>query len=142
MPEQTVDPRPPAPAADVDSAPHWDNLRRHRLALLACEACGRRRFPPTPRCPFCADPQSRWEDTAGTGTVYSSVIVHRTLDAAFGSATPYTVVTVDLDGGGRMLGRGTGGRLDIGDRVGSTSVDHDGWTELRFAPAHDGTRPR
>lgn len=140
MSDRPVAQSPPAPAADVDSAPHWDNLRRHRLALQVCLGCGRRRFPPTPRCPFCADPRSRWDEPVGTGTVYSAVTVHRTLDAAFGEETPYTVVTVDLDGGGRMLGRAAGGRLDIGDRVTPTYVDHDGWTELRFSigrPAAD-----
>ena len=146
MPDQAVPTSPAAPAADVDSAAHWRTLRQHRLALQECEACERRRFPPTPRCPFCADPRSRWETVAGTGTVYSAVTVHRTLDAAFDGETPYTVVTVDLDGGGRMLGRAADGRLDIGDRVTPSYLDHDGWTELRFGlarpSAHGRTAPR
>lgn len=135
MSDRPVDPSPPAPAADVDSAPHWDNLRRHRLALQVCLGCGRRRFPPTPRCPFCADPRSRWDEPVRTGTVYSAVTVHRTLDAAFGEENPYTVVTVDLDGGGRMLGRAAGGRLDIGDRVAATYVDTTAGPSCASAPA-------
>lgn len=116
---------------DADSAPFWDGLREHRVTLPRCRGCGRRRHPPTPRCPFCADPRFDREDAPGTGTVYSTITVHRTLDVAFEQDTPYSIVTVDLDGGGRMVGR-SAEPLDIGDHVRPHFVDHDDWTELRF----------
>lgn len=129
-------PAPPAPAADVDSEPHWANLRAHRLALQACTACDRRRFPPTPACPYCAHPESRWEDAPGTGTVYSSIAVHRTLDPAFADEVPYSIATVDLDGGGRMIARIDDG-VPLDARVDPVYVDHEGWTELRFTAADE-----
>jgi uncharacterized OB-fold protein len=49
---------------------------------------------------------------------------------------PYTIATVDLDGGGRIFGRVEPAEAAaIGLAVGPVFVDHDGWTELRFAPS-------
>jgi uncharacterized protein len=120
------------PQTDVGSEPYWDSLRHHRLQIQACESCARRRFPVTPACPYCAHPGSRWETPEGTGEVYSFVVVHRTFDPAFEADVPYVVATVDLDGGGRMLAR-MDRAPEIGDRVVADYVDHDAWTELRFA---------
>lgn len=119
---------------DIDSAPFWQALRRHRVTLLRCRGCERRRHPPTPRCPYCADHRSDRDAVPGTGTVYAAITVHRTLDVVFEHETPYTIVTVDLDGGGRLVGRSSD-RLHIGDRVRPRFADHDSWTELRFEPA-------
>jgi uncharacterized OB-fold protein len=58
--------------------------------------------------------------------------VHRAFDPAFAGEVPYDLATVDLDGGGRVVGR-CSGDTRIGARVAPRFVDHDGWTELRFA---------
>jgi uncharacterized OB-fold protein len=89
-----------------------------------------------PSCPFCGATGGVLVAATGAGTVYSWVRVHRPLTPAFGGDVPYTVATVDLDGGGRVFARvvppaGVG----IGVRVSPVFVDHDGWTELRFRPA-------
>jgi uncharacterized OB-fold protein len=126
-----VPPAPPRPSPDQQSEPFWAGLREHRVPIQACTACGRRRFPPTPGCPYCADPGIRWEEAPGTGTVYSFITVHRAFDAAFADDVPYDIATVDLDGGGRIVGRATG-TTAIGARVSPHFVDHEGWTELRF----------
>jgi uncharacterized protein len=122
---------PPRPLPDEDSREYWAALREHRITLQACTSCSRRRFPATPSCPYCAHPEWSEEEAAGTGTVYSYIVVHRAFDAAFADDVPYTVATVDLDGGGRMVAR-----MDttpaIGDRVAPDFVDHPEWTELRF----------
>lgn len=119
------------PETDVGSARYWQSLREHRLEVQACNACGRRRFPVTPSCPYCAHPDAHWEEPTGLGTVYSFVVVHRTFDPAFEEDVPYTVATIDLDGGGRMVAR-----MDsipaIDERARATYVDHADWTELRF----------
>jgi uncharacterized OB-fold protein len=48
---------------------------------------------------------------------------------------PYTIVTVDLDGGGRMVGRlEPPEAVSAGLRVGPHFVPHQGWTEVRFHP--------
>lgn len=124
-------PAPPTPSPDEQSGPYWEGLRDGRVLIQACTACGRRRFPPTPGCPYCADPALRWEEAAGTGTVYSFITVHRAFDAAFADDVPYDVATIDLDGGGRMVGRVTGA-TEIGARVSPAFVDRGDWTELRF----------
>lgn len=121
----------PRPRPDEQSAPYWEGLRERQVRIQACTACGRRRFPPTPGCPYCADPGIRWEQAPGTGTVYSFITVHRAFDPAFADDVPYDIATVDLDGGGRVVGRATGPTA-IGARVSPDFVDHDGWTELRF----------
>jgi uncharacterized OB-fold protein len=130
-------PGPTPPVPDADSAPHWEQLRRHRLSLQVCTACGRRRFPPTPGCPYCAHPDLRWEEVAGTGTVYSAITVHRAFDPAFAADVPYSIATVDLDGGGRMIARVEGAPV-LDGRVRPVFVDHDEWTELRFVPEEAG----
>jgi uncharacterized OB-fold protein len=124
-------PTPPKPVPDEDSAGYWEQLREHRVVLQACTGCDRRRFPATPACPYCAHPQWRLEQAAGTGTVYSFIVVHRAFDPAFAADVPYTVATVDLDGGGRLIAR-MDRTAAIGARVGPQFVDHTDWTELRF----------
>jgi len=70
---------------------------------------------------------------SGAGAVYSYVIVNRALSDNMEGQAPYTVATVDLDGGGRVFGRIDGEVIAIGDRVSPRFVEHDTWTELRFA---------
>lgn len=128
----TAQPSIAPPETDVGSEPYWESLRRHRMEVQACEACARRRFPPTPSCPYCAHPDATWEIPDGTGEVYSFVVIHRTFDPAFEAEVPYVVATVDLDGGGRVLAR-MDHTPEVGDRVTADYVDHPMWTELRFA---------
>jgi uncharacterized OB-fold protein len=130
MTDGTTPPRP-SPGPDEQSAPYWAGLRDRRVLIQACTVCGRRRFPPTPGCPYCADPGVQWEEAAGTGTVYSFITVHRAFHEAFADDVPYDIATVDLDGGGRIVGRATG-PIAIGARVSPTFVEQGEWTELRF----------
>ena len=123
------------PDIDRDSADYWEGLAHHELRLQRCAACGRLRFPPMPACPFCGGAEWSVETHAGSGTVYSYIVVHRPFDPAFADDVPYTVAVVELDDGPRIVGRLD--RCDapaIGLRVAATFVDHDDWTELRFAP--------
>jgi uncharacterized protein len=120
------------PTSDADSAPYWEALREHRLTLQRCRNCDRQRFPAMPTCPYCAGPDAAWHDTDGAATVYSFIEVRRAFDPAFADDVPYTIATIDLDGGGRLVARVDGG-TSIGDRLTPVFVDHDVWTELRFA---------
>ena len=130
-PPGTDDVTAPRPEPDADSRAFWDELAAHRIVLQRCAACRRRRFPPVPSCPYCADPESILEQVVGSGRVYSFVVVHRAFDPAFAADVPYTVATVDLDGGGRVAGR-LEGVPAVNATVAPTFVDHPGWTELRF----------
>ncbi len=73
--------------------------------------------------------------TAGSGTVYSWVRVHRPLSDRPVVAPPYVVATVELEDGCRMFGRiEPQESAAIGLSVGADFVDHGRWTELVFVP--------
>jgi uncharacterized OB-fold protein len=94
-----------APNQDADSAPWWAAVADRRLLLPRCEECGLTWFPPTPGCPRCGSPRVELIEAAGTGRIYSWVVVNRALSEAFTADAPYTILTVDLDEGARMFGR-------------------------------------
>lgn len=122
---------PPAPEPDADSAAFWAALREERIVLQRCGGCGRLRFPPLGRCPYCRSTAAVHEAVAGTGTVYSWTVVHRAFDPAFAGDVPYVVATVDLDAGPRMALRLDGAAPTFGASVEPRFVHHGDWTELR-----------
>jgi uncharacterized OB-fold protein len=129
---------PPIPIADADSEPYLAALRRHELVLQQCSVCGRVRFPPMPACPWCGATASEWCAVSGRGRVYSWVGVERALTPEFESEVPYTIATIDLDEGARAFARLDGPEPMVpGGDVTATFVDHEEWTELRFAPIGD-----
>jgi uncharacterized OB-fold protein len=104
---------------DSDSEGFWEELIKGKLALPRCADCGQGFFPPLPRCPHCASEAVETLESEGMGTIYSWVRIHRTVDPEFADEVPYTVVAVDLEDGGRMLGRFLGdGDAQIGVWVG------------------------
>lgn len=129
----------PPPSADLDSAPLWAALREHRIALQRCHACDRRWWPRTPACPYCGSGDTGELATTGSGTVYSYIVANRALSDAMRDESHYAIVTVDLDDGARVFGR-IDGSPAIGERVTAVFVDHDTWTELRFARAGAGSK--
>ena len=64
--------------------------------------------------------------------------VHVALHPADTGRVPYSIVTVDLDGGGRAYGCLDGGsEPSIGARVAPRFIDHPTWSELRFVTEED-----
>lgn len=123
---------PAAPVTDLDSSFHWEGLRRHEVLLQCCDDCGRDRFPPMPTCPYCASARAQVHPVEGTGIIYSWIVVHRAFAPEFASQVPYTLVTVTLDQGCRIVGRLESGEPEFGVRVHACFHDHADWTELRF----------
>lgn len=84
-----------------------------------------------PSCPYCAARGSEHLEAAGTGSVYSWIVVRRAFNPAFAGDVPYVIATIDLDEGCRILAR-----LDAEPAfelpVKASYIRHDGWTELRF----------
>ena len=119
------------PQTDVDGAPFWAGLARREIVVQECDGCSAPRFPPMPSCPECGATGSGAKVLTGAGTVYSKVQVNRAFTPERAQDVPYTIATVDLDGGVRMFGR-VDVEARIGDPVRASFHDHDGWTELRF----------
>jgi uncharacterized protein len=121
------------PQPDRESAEWWEGLRTHRLLLQRCRECGRSRFPFLPSCPWCACASFDVTESTGRGVVYSYVTAYVAVSPGYSGPLPYTVATVELAEGPRVLGRiESPGPVDIGDRVVASFVDHATWTELSF----------
>lgn len=125
-----------APEPDQESAAYWEALRAHRILLQRCGACGRPRFPPMPTCPWCASRACELVESTGHGVVYSFVTAHVPVSPGYAGPLPYTVATVELAEGPRLLGRvEPPAPLAVGDPVAPRFVEHPSWTELCFGPA-------
>ncbi len=129
-----------APVADLDSRFHWDGLRQHQVLLQCCGGCKRLRFPPMPTCPYCASADFDVQPVSGGGEIYSWIVVHRAFAPEFASQVPYTLLTVTLDEGCRIVGRLASGAPVFGARVRPVFHDHKDWTELRFG-TEEGDKP-
>lgn len=125
------------PQADLDSAFYWDALREHgELRLQRCDGCGHVRFPPLPACLRCGAEAVTIVTAAGTGALYSWIVVHRAFSPEFADDVPYAVATVELDEGARVLARLECGDVEprIGMRLRLRLARHERWTEPRFVP--------
>jgi uncharacterized protein len=71
------------------------------LKGIACRACSRRSFPQRPLCPHCGADTIDNVVLSDRGRVASWTVVHQ---APPPLQTPYTLATVDLDDGVRLLG--------------------------------------
>ncbi len=103
----------PAPEPNVETQPFWDAAAEGKLLIKRCGACGEPHYYPRALCPFCLSADTRWEEAAGTGTVYSLSTMRRGKDA------PYTLAYVTLDEGPAVLTNlaGDPDTLAIGQRV-------------------------
>lgn len=79
------------------------HLKEGRLVASRCSSCGALAFPPRADCGACRSDRFVFEAISGRGVVYT----HTRIDAApagFEDVAPYTIVVVDLEEGGRLLG--------------------------------------
>lgn len=81
-----------------DSAAHYRGRLQRRLLLNQCATCGTWHHPPRPICAACWSNDVVARDVAGTGTIHLVVLLHQGPAAeGIDYATPYPVVTVELD---------------------------------------------
>ena len=121
----------PAPEANVETQPFWDAAADGKLLIKRCGACAEPHYYPRARCPFCLSADTRWEEAAGTGTVYSLSTMRRGKDA------PYTLAYVTLDEGPAVLTNlaGDPDTHAIGQRVRVTFAPTEGGPPVpMFAP--------
>lgn len=80
---------------DIDTGGIFAAARNHRIAVRRCNNCDAVHHVPVMYCRHCGSWDGRWQDVAGTGTLYSWTVVTHQVHPAF--PVPYTVVLVDLD---------------------------------------------
>ena len=122
----------PRPRPDHDTEPFWAGCREGRFLVPVCDACGRGRWPPGPRCPYCRATATTWTPSDGHGRVYSWVVVTHPVDEVLVDQVPYVVGLIDLPEGVRVVGNVVGGApgdLSAGEPV-----------ELFFEDAEGGMR--
>jgi uncharacterized OB-fold protein len=90
-----------APDARGEEAEWFARCAERRLTFQRCSRCGQPFFPPRGACPFCGSTSLLWEDSTGTGTVYSFTIQRRPTRP--GLPDPTVLALIDLDDGFRML---------------------------------------
>jgi uncharacterized OB-fold protein len=130
----------PFPLRDLDNESFWEGTTRSELRLQRCTACDRHRFPPMLSCPYCGELRSEVSVSLGCGVLYSYVVAHHAFSSAFTKDVPYTIGTVDLDEGCRMLGRlelGSqpaviGMRLGVAFRRHEAKPPESAWNEPYF----------
>lgn len=66
------------------------------VLVQRCEDCEAHRFPPMPYCSFCGSGSATEVRLSGLATLYSWIVIHRTVDPVFREQTPYVVGTVDI----------------------------------------------
>jgi uncharacterized protein len=80
---------------DHDTAGFFEAARRHELAIRMCNGCDAVVHMPMAYCNRCGSWDGRWQQVAGTGTVYSWTTAAHQVHPAY--PVPYTVVLVALD---------------------------------------------
>ena len=89
----------------MDAQPYWDGLQAGQLKVQGCSACGTLRHYPRPMCPACQSFEVDWLTLAGPGTVHSWTRPQQSALPGFADLGPFTLVTVDMAEGVRVLGR-------------------------------------
>jgi uncharacterized protein len=87
---------PPQPAPDEDSTGFWQALEDGRMALCRCQRCRRWLQPPLERCPKCWG-ETAYEPVAGTGEVFTFIVVRQPAIPGFRDQLPYVVALIELD---------------------------------------------
>ena len=99
----TEPPLRPRPVVNRDNEGFWDGVAAGELRFQRCAECGVPRFPWLPGCNACGSSAWTAEAASGEGTVYSHVVVHHPLPAAFRAGGPYAVALVELAEGVRIV---------------------------------------
>ena len=81
-----------APRVLPESLPFWQAADEGRYLIKKCNSCGQVHHYPRDICPFCLSADTAWQDSPGTGVVYSFSTMGKD-DAA------YTMAYVTLDEG-------------------------------------------
>jgi len=103
MTEQLAAYDKPLPAMTGLTKEFYDWCAKGELRFQRCKCCGAWRHIPREICAECSSFDWEWAQSSGRGTVFTWTVVERALHPAFGKATPYAPVVVELEGGVRLL---------------------------------------
>jgi uncharacterized OB-fold protein len=81
------------PALEPESAFFWTAGAAGRLLVARCQACGRWRHPPLPRCPECGG-ELKPEPVSGRGRVAACTVNHQAWLP--GQEVPFVFAAVEL----------------------------------------------
>ena len=90
------------PLTDLNT-PYREALSRGELILQQCQSCFSHQYPFESFCYECGSTELENKISLGQGFVYSFVKVHQPYHPAFKPFIPYTVATIQLDDGPRLL---------------------------------------
>ncbi len=82
----------PAPRVLPESLPFWQAADEGRYLVKKCNSCSQVHHYPRDICPFCLSADTVWQDSPGTGVVYSFSTMGK-------DEAAYTMVYVTLDEG-------------------------------------------
>ncbi|MBR9828466.1 MAG: DNA-binding protein [Oceanospirillales bacterium] len=118
----------PYPGISDDTRFFWDGCAKHELRIQHCKSCDALQHPPAPVCSHCQSFDLHYKVSAGTGEIYSFVVMHYPEVPPFDYPNP--IGLIELDDGVRMIAGLVGvniSELEIGQRVEVefTSFDDD-----------------
>jgi len=82
----------PAPRVLPETIEFWKAADEGRYVVKKCIACQQVHYYPRDICPFCLSAETEWQESAGTGIVYSFSTMGKDESA-------YTVAYITLDEG-------------------------------------------
>jgi uncharacterized protein len=84
---------------------YWAGAGQGDLVLQRCGDCGLVRHYPQLLCPACQSFAVEHVTASGDGRVHSWTVCHHAFQPELRDTVPYTLVTVDMAEGVRVLGR-------------------------------------
>lgn len=108
----------PKPGISDDTRFFWEGVDAGQLRIQRCKGCGSLRHPPGPVCSRCHSFEWDHLEAAGTGQLYSFVVMHYPEVPPFDYPNP--VGLIELDEGVRLIAGLVGVKRDeirIGQRV-------------------------
>jgi len=75
---------------------YWEAARQHELQLQRCRSCDRFQHFPAPICSTCGGRDLYFDRVAGSGTIYSFIVVHHVVTRGFEDRAPYVVAWIEL----------------------------------------------
>ena len=87
----------PAPAVTLETQDFWNAAKEGRFLIKRCNACKEAYWYPRHMCPLCHSTDTAWEESPGTGEVYTFSIMRRS------PTGPYAIGYVTLDEGPSMM---------------------------------------